>query len=140
MLCLELRSENRALQETLSQRETVIQSLVTQVSSNEMTELSLRQSQIQSQTLLTEVSQLQDYLAKTEDKLYNTNVTALDLLKQLKASEEECESLKAYIIDMKQRTAIYVPQREDETDVVLAEFLNSYPDRSQLKVSFVREA
>jgi len=36
-----------------------------------------------------------------EDKMYKANVTSLELLKALKAAEQENESLKLYIIDMK---------------------------------------
>jgi hypothetical protein len=42
-------------------------------------------------------------LAKVEDKMYQANLTSLELLKQLKEAELEVESLKVYIIDMKQR-------------------------------------
>jgi hypothetical protein len=36
-----------------------------------------------------------------EDKVYKANKTSLELLKQLKDSEMEIETLKNYIIDLK---------------------------------------
>lgn len=128
------------LQSTLKTRDELIDVLKRQVATNEMTEMSLKQSQLQCQGLLSEVSSLQGYLSTTEEKLYKTNVTTLDLLRQLKQAEEECESLKAYIVDLKLRLQIYHPVREDETDVAVADFINNYPDRKRLKVLFQREA
>lgn len=66
-------------------------------------------------------------------------MTSLDLLKQLKVAEQEVESLKVYIIDIKQRMLIYVPMKDDPVDVAIADFINNYPDRRRLKVMFYRE-
>lgn len=70
--------------------------------------------------------------------MYKANVTSLELLKQLKAAEGENESLKLYIIDMKQKLAIYIPAKDDSLDSALAEYINNYPDRRKLKVMFLR--
>ena len=40
----------------------------------------------------------------------------MELLKQLKDSEVEIETLKNYIIDLKQRIAVYIPIKGDPTD------------------------
>jgi len=61
-------------------------------------------------------------------------------LKQLKESELEIETLKQYIIDLKQRIAVYIPVKEDSIDKKLAEFINNYPERSKLKIMFMRES
>jgi CYTH domain-containing protein len=61
-------------------------------------------------------------------------------LKQLKDAETEIETLKQYIIDLKQRIAVYIPVKEDSTDKKLAEFINNYPERSKLKIMFMRES
>lgn len=58
----------------------------------------------------------------------------------MRESEVEVETLKAYIIDLKQRIAVYIPQKGDETDRRLAEYINNYPDRSKLKIMFMRES
>jgi hypothetical protein len=42
-----------------------------------------------------------DYLLEQESKTYKANKTSLELLKQLKDSEVEIETLKNYIIELK---------------------------------------
>jgi hypothetical protein len=64
----------------------------------------------------------------------------LELLKQLKDAEVEIDTLKQYIIDLKQRIAVYIPVKEDPVDRKLAEFINNYPERSKLKIMFMRES
>jgi len=36
--------------------------------------------------------------------------------------------------------AIYIPVKEDLTDVSIAEYINSYPNRNRLKIIFTRES
>ena len=36
--------------------------------------------------------------------------------------------------------SIYVPIKDDPVDVKLADFVNNYPDRQQLKIMFLRES
>ena len=81
-----------------------------------------------------------DYVMELEDKVYKANKTSLDLLKQLKDSEIEIETLKNYIIDLKSRMAVYIPIKDDPIDNKLAEFINNYPDRQRLKIMFLRES
>lgn len=64
----------------------------------------------------------------------------MELLKQLKDAELEIETLKQYIVDLKQRIAVYIPVKDDSTDKKLAEFINNYPERSKLKIMFMRES
>jgi len=53
----------------------------------------------------------------------------LELLRQLKDAEVEIETLKNYIIELKQRIAVYIPIKDDPIDKRLAEFINNYPER-----------
>ena len=69
-----------------------------------------------------------------EEKVYKSNKTQLELLKQLNEAEEEINTLKLYIIDLKQRIAVYVPVAGDIVDQRMADFINNYPDKSQLKM------
>ena len=62
------------------------------------------------------------------------------MLKQLKTAEIELENLKAYILDLKSKIAIYVPVKGDETDERLAGYINNFPDRQKLKIMFLRES
>jgi len=58
----------------------------------------------------------------------------------LKDCEHEIDALKAYIIDLKQRIAVYIPVKTDGVDMKLAEYINNYPDRKKLKIMFMRES
>lgn len=42
-----------------------------------------------------------DYVLELEEKVYKANKTSIELLKQLKDAEDEIETLKSYIIDLK---------------------------------------
>ena len=58
----------------------------------------------------------------------------------MKDAEDEIEVLKSYIIDLKARIAVYIPQKGDMIDKKLAEYINNYPDRQKLKIMFLRES
>jgi len=58
----------------------------------------------------------------------------------LKDCEHEIDSLKAYIIDLKSRIAVYIPVQNDGIDKKLAEYINNYPERAKLKIMFLRES
>ena len=58
----------------------------------------------------------------------------------MKDAEDEIEVLKNYIIDLKARIAVYIPQKGDPIDKKLAEYINNYPDRQKLKIMFLRES
>lgn len=75
-----------------------------------------------------------------EDKVYSANKTSLELLKQLKDSEDEIDGLKSYIIELRQRMSVYIPFTDDDIDVRLAEFINNYPERQKMKIMFLRES
>ena len=44
------------------------------------------------------------------------------------------------LVDIKSRIAIYIPVKNDVTDTKLAEYINQYPDKSKLKIMFMRES
>lgn len=58
----------------------------------------------------------------------------------MRATEMEVETLKAYIIDLKARIAVYIPVKDCPIDKKLAEYINNYPDRAKLKIMFMRES
>ena len=41
---------------------------------------------------------------------------------------------------MKSRIAVYIPVKHDSIDKKLAEYINNYPERSKLKIMFMRES
>ena len=90
--------------------------------------------------LQNEVMEAANYIDVMEHKVYDANKTSLDLLTSLKDAEEEVETLKAYIIDLKARIAVYVPVKDDPVDKKLADYINNYPDRQKLKIMFMRES
>ena len=87
-----------------------------------------------------ELETASDYLLEQEEKTHKANTTALELLKQLKEAEGEIEGLKQYVIDLKSKIAVYIPVRDDMIDKKLAEYINNYPERSKLKIMFMRES
>ena len=87
-----------------------------------------------------ELDQATDYIITMEEKVYKSNKISLELLKQLKDAEVEIGSLQQYIIDLKQRIAVYIPMKDDAVDKKLAEYINNYPERSKLKIMFMRES
>lgn len=58
--------------------------------------------------------------------MYKANVTSLELLRTLKNTEAENEALKCYIIDLKQKVAIYVPEKDDVVDRKLSVWINKH--------------
>ena len=58
----------------------------------------------------------------------------------MKENENEIETLRTYIIDLKSRIAVYIPVKGDTIDKKLAEYINNYPDRQKLKIMFMRES
>lgn len=75
-----------------------------------------------------------------EEKVYRAHRTSLELLKQLKDSEREAFGLKEQINVLKSKIAVYIPVKQDTVDYKLAEFINNYPERSKLKILFMRES
>ena len=87
-----------------------------------------------------ELEQATQLTLTMEEKVYKSNKISLEVLKQLKDAEIEIASLQQYIVDLKQRIAVYIPVKEDSIDKKLAEYINNYPDRSKLKIMFMRES
>jgi len=63
-----------------------------------------------------------------------------DMLAEIEAMRAEIETYRNYIIDLKARIAVYIPVKDDVIDKRIAEYINNYPDRQNLKVMFMRES
>jgi chromosome segregation ATPase len=72
-----------------------------------------RDNQAARDSLQQEIESASDYILELEEKVYKANKTSLELLKQLKDAELEIETLKQYIVDLKQRIAVYIPVKDD---------------------------
>jgi chromosome segregation ATPase len=87
-----------------------------------------------------ELERASDFMVDLEEKVHKANSTSLTLLSKTKEAEREVDVLKDYIYELKSRVAIYIPVREDPIDKKLSEYINNYPDRSKLKIMFMRES
>ena len=63
----------------------------------------------------------------------------MELLTRIRDHESEVETLKAYIVELRTRIAVYIPVKGDTVDKALSEYINNYPDRRKLKIMFLRE-
>lgn len=59
---------------------------------------------------------------------------------EIDALRAEIDTYRSYIIDLKARIAVYIPVKDDLIDKRIAEYINNYPDRQNLKVMFMRES
>ena len=131
-----LKSQLQAASETNSKMQEFLDTLRQE---NKILVAQLLQANTQRSKLQKSLKATSNYVAQLEDRVYSANKTSLDLLKNVRDLEFECATLKNYIIDLKARVAVYVPIKDDQTDLKLAEFINNYPDRNKLKIIFMRE-
>ena len=93
-----------------------------------------------------------------EEKLYTSNQTCLELLKQVRELDEQFRDDNARLsgenyqlrLDIKELTDIlndvankmqfYVPVKTDNIDLTLSDYINNYPDKKKLKIMFMRES
>ena len=87
-----------------------------------------------------QLQQATSYIKDLEEKCYQANKTSLELLQTVRDLEAENEALKTYIMELKSRVAVYIPEKSDPIDKKLAEYINNYPDRAKLKIMFMRES
>ena len=62
-----------------------------------------------------------------------------DYEKHIQDHVEEVSTLKAFANDIKARLNVYIPNKTDNVDVKLGQYLNSYPDKRKLKFTFIRQ-
>ena len=100
------------------------------------------QLRVEAQTKIVDqqLTNAEQYIYECEEKVEKATRRSLELLRQLKEAETEIETLKHYIIELKQRIAVYIPVKDDAIDRKLAEYINNYPERAKLKIMFMRES
>ena len=59
--------------------------------------------------------------------MYDANKRSLETLKMMRDMEVENSTLKNYIVELKEKVAIYLPLRSDPIDIKIADFVNNYP-------------
>lgn len=48
--------------------------------------------------------------------------------------------MKQLVHGLRSRYQIYIPDKEDPVDIQLAEYINNYPERSNLRIMFMKES
>jgi hypothetical protein len=76
--------------------------------------------------------------AETEIETLKQNI--IDLKQNIIDLKQNIIDLKQNIIDLKPRLVVYIPVKGDVVDKKLAEYINNYPERSKLKIMFMRES
>ena len=99
-----------------------------------------QKTKVQNQSLHKAIKGQNEYIQQVEEKMYKANVSSLNVLKELRNAEQEIETLKNYVIQLKSKVALYLPQKDDAVDLKLADFINNYPERQKLKIMFMRES
>ena len=82
-----------------------------------------------------------------EENLFEAKTIQLDLLRQLRACEQQLRSAeenakKAVKLnqELEKEQAIYIAHRHDPIDNALGNYLNSHPERDAMKIMFLRES
>ena len=79
-------------------------------------------------------------MEELEARMYDANTRSLETLKQLRAMEDERNALQQTMLELRERAAVYVPVRGDAVDMNVADYINNYPERQDLRVMFMRES
>ena len=87
-----------------------------------------------------ELMQSVKYMESLEKRIYDASISNLETLRALRDQELEISTLKSYIISLKAKVSIYLPVKADPIDVKIADYINNYPERSKLKIMFLRES
>jgi myosin heavy subunit len=149
----DLDMKNKALERTNAEQKSKIRELETslvryqdveaQLVEARRNEEAMRLAKLDLQNQLSEAS---TFIHQLQEEIYSAKRKSLELLTELKEMSIECEqlhqeiaNLKAYIIDLKSRIAVYIPVKDDKVDKKIAEYINNYPDRQKLKILFMRE-
>lgn len=130
---LQMESKILALDHLLNQKEDVEGQLV---EANQV----IDQHKVSKSKTENDFDSCSDYILLLEEKVFKANKTSLELLKQLKDAELELQQLKDQIIELKSKIAVYIPVKQDNIDKKLAEYINNYPERTKLKILFMRES
>ena len=72
--------------------------------------------------------------------MYEANLRSLETLKQMREMEVEKAALQNTIVELRDKAAIYLPAKDDAIDMHIADYINNYPNRNDLKVMFMRES
>jgi len=128
---LDLQAEIKELNQIVNVKDDLIQQLCEYKA--QIASLEEQKAVLQSQ-----LNNAGDYILEQEERVNKSNLTAYELLQQLKQADEEMEQLKKKVTQLQALTALYVPVQGDEVDMALADYLNNIADKSKLQVMFIR--
>lgn len=131
------RVHNEAIQTLMKEHAQLVKRL--RIENRELTS-QIKETNDDRAKIRKELTTATKYMTELEERTLAANKRSLGLLKRLRDLELENQTLKNYIIDLKARVAVYVPIKSDPVDVKMAEFINNYPDRSKLKMMFMRDS
>ena len=80
---------------------------------NQSLNTDLAEAQADRQTIQSKLTDTSNYVIELEQKVLAANQQSLDLLKVVRSTEEECDALKLYIVELKGKVAVYVPVKGD---------------------------
>ena len=97
--------------------------------------------------LKNDIEELNERIVVFEEELYESKTIQLDLLDQLKLVEDKLQAAEEKIIEMinlneqlEKNQAVYIAHKNDKVDKVLGNFLNTYPERQNMNIMFLRES
>ena len=86
-------------------------------------------------------------LTQLEEELYGSKTEQLDLLQQLKDLEfdqqqaiQKIQQLQEENQSLYKNQAIYIGKRHDKIDMALANYFNTYPEKQNIRILFLRES
>lgn len=140
----DIQNQNVVLKRRLASTEELNDQQQQQINKLHQEVKDLRSELTQSMAIRTDLQRKLDQstnlVLEMEEKVYKSNKISLEILKELKEAEVEIGALQQYIVDLKQRIAVYIPVKDDQIDRKLAEYINNYPERNKLKIMFMRES
>ncbi|CDW76691.1 gas2 domain containing protein [Stylonychia lemnae] len=159
-----LEDLNRALaekDEQLAKQDNLIKNLTQKQLDQDKQMLKLQRSQDayddlkkQNQDLQDQINQLKNYKEDLEQNMLMSNKLLEDktygqtdllqrireLMNELQATKAENDSMKKQLASLRASQEIYIPDKQDATDVELAKYINDYPDRNKLRIMFMKES
>lgn len=80
-----------------------------------------------------------NYVISQDEKNYDLQKIIIYLKNVIGEKDDYIDNLKKLILEMKEKTNIYIPISSDPIDNRLADYLNNIKDENKLRVLFIRE-
>jgi len=107
----------------------------------------LEESESARESLKNDIAELNEKIVVLEEEVYESKTIQLDLLDQLKVMEDKLIGAEAKIIELldlnealEKNQAVYIAKKNDKVDRALSNYLNTFPERNEMKIMFLRES